>query len=407
MNNLESTNKPKVILSLEQVLKEAKTQFSWQQAIRRDFHQYPELGYSEFRTADKIEGYLKELGIEYSRDQTAIVAIVRGTSPGVTLGFRADIDALPIQEETGLEFASKNAQKMHACGHDAHTAILLGTARWFANHRDFIKGNVKFFFQPAEETDGGAEIMVQKGCLENPKVDWVFGQHVMPNLPVGIIETKRGTLNGNSTALEITITGKSGHGAYPESGVDAILAAAQVITALHTLVSRRVSPLESAVLSLGVIQGGRASNIIADKVTISGTLRSATDGLRDQLLKIIEQTITSVAQGLGAQGQLKYSFGYAAVVNHDNGVDLVAKVTGKLLGTQALVWKEKPSMGVEDFSYFILDTPGAFYHLGCGHSDQENFPLHSSCFNLNEECMPLGTAMQVGLALEAMGILGD
>ena len=407
MNNPKTTNNLPATLSPQQILEEAKAQFAWQQAIRRDFHQYPELGYSEFRTADKIESYLNELGIEYSRDETAIVAIVRGSNPGVTLGFRADIDALPIQEETGLEFASKNPQTMHACGHDAHTTILLGTARWFANHRNVIKGNVKFFFQPAEETDGGAEIMVQKGCLENPKVDWVFGQHVMPNLPVGIIETKRGTLNGNSTALKITISGTSGHGAYPESGIDAILAAAQVITALHTIVSRRVSPLESAVLSLGVIQGGQASNIIADKVTISGTLRSATDDLRDKLIKIIEQTITSVAQGLGAQGQLNYSYGYAAVVNHDNGVDLVAKVTGKLFGTQALVWKEKPSMGVEDFSYFILDTPGAFYHLGCGHSDRENFPLHSSCFNLNEECMPLGTAMQVCLALEAMGILGD
>lgn len=379
----------------------------WLVSVRRAIHEYPELGNEEFVTADRIGQELSSLGISYERTDTAIVGIVRGVTGGKTVGLRADIDALPIQEATGLPFASKNAGHMHACGHDAHTTILLGCARWFSEHREHFSGAVKLFFQPAEESSGGAEIMVSRGCLANPTVDHVFGLHVMPYLPVGEVEVKYGTLNGCSTGVTITVHGKSGHGAYPETGVDAILVASELVIALNTLVSRRVSPLDSAVFSIGKIQGGVRTNIVADEVTLSATLRAGTDELRDRMIGYIRNMVDGVCAAHGAQGTVDIRYGYAALVNHHAEVDMVCRTAERILGPGSVQWKEKPSMGVEDFSFFIRDTPGAFYHLGCapkGFSPGDPFyPLHSDCFILNEDCLPVGVAMQTALTLEALG----
>ncbi len=387
----------------EQLLDECAVMTDWMVAVRRELHQIPELGNEEVMTAARIELELGRLGIDYDRTDTAIVGIVRGQRPGPTVALRADIDALPIREQTSLPFASTIDGRMHACGHDAHTTILLGAARWFSEHRNDFDGSVKLLFQPAEETVGGAEPMIARGCMENPRVDYVFGLHVMPYLPVGRIETRYGTLNGCSTSLSITINGKGGHGAYPETGIDAVLVASHVVVALNNLVSRAVSPLESAVITVGTINGGIRSNIIADRVTMSATLRAVNDDLRDTLVDKVRRVVAGVTEAFGATGEVDVSYGYVALVNHADAVDIVTETARDLLGSDSVVWKESPSMGVEDFSFFLLDTPGAFYHLGCASPDHEYAPLHSGRFVLNEACLPIGAAMQVAVALRVLG----
>jgi len=391
------------VIHAEVIRTEAQSLRSWLVDLRRAIHRQPELGREEYLTADFIGARLDELGIEYSRTGTAIVGLVRGEKPGRTVALRADIDALPIQEETGAEYASLRAGAMHACGHDAHTTILLGTARWFSAHRADFTGNVKLLFQPAEETDGGAEIMIRDGCMENPHVDYVLGLHVMPYLPVGRIETKKGALNGSSTSLDITVRGIGCHAAYPERGVDAIMISAHVVTALHSLVSRYVSPLESAVLTIGTIHGGTVSNIVANEVTMLATLRTTSDAIRDVLTDKVSAIVENVAASFGGSGEVKISYGYTALVNDSSVVDVLATTADEILGPACLDWKEKPSMGVEDFSFFCKERPGAFYHLGCGNQSKGiNAPLHASNFNIDEDCLPVGVAMQVAATLRLL-----
>jgi amidohydrolase len=373
--------------------------------VRRELHRNPELGLEEFDTARLLERELTALGIGYERWDTAVVGLIQGEEDGPTVALRADMDALPIQEKTGLPFASTRPGRMHACGHDAHTTILLGAGRWLMENRGILKGNVKLFFQPAEETVGGAATMVERGCLENPKVDYVFGLHVMPYLPVGRVETRKGALNGCSTTLDMTVRGKGGHAAYPEKGIDAILIAAHVVVGLNNLVARYVSPLDSAVLTVGTIMGGSTSNVIAEEVRMSATLRATTDPIRDALVERVKAVVEGVSAAYGGSGTVDVTYGYAALVNDDEAVDMVEEVSRGLLGDGSLVWKEKPSMGVEDFSFFQKDTPGAFYHLGCAVPGGENASLHNPRFVLNEDCLAVGAAMHVGLVLHAMGIL--
>ena len=282
----------------------------WLVEIRRSIHRHPELGLEEERTADFIGAKLEEMGVEYQRTGTAIVGLVRGAKPGKTVALRADIDALPIREETGAEYASARDGIMHACGHDAHTTILLGAARWFAERRAGLSGTIKLLLQPAEETVGGAETMIKNGCMENPHVDYVLGLHVMPYLPVGRIETKKGALNGSSTELDFTVRGTSCHAAYPEVGIDAIMIAAHVITALHSLVSRFVSPLDAAVLTIGTINGGTVSNVIANEVTMKSTLRTTSDATRDMLVDKARAIVQSIPASFGGSGSVDVSYGY-------------------------------------------------------------------------------------------------
>ncbi len=375
----------------------------WLVETRRTLHRHPELGLEERRTADFIEARLEEMGVERVRRGTAVVGIVRGAAPGGTVALRADIDALPIREETGAEYASEVDGVMHACGHDAHATILLGAARWFAERRAELAGNVKLLFQPAEETVGGAATMIADGCLEDPRVDYVLGLHVMPYLPVGRVETRKGALNGSSTDLRVVVRGLGCHAAYPERGVDAVMIAAQVVTALHTLVSRAVSPLDSAVLTIGEIQGGTASNVVAGEVTMRATLRTASDEVRDMLVGKARAIVEGVPAALGGSGSLEVSYGYAALVNDPDVVDVVAAAADDVLCPGNLEWKERPSMGVEDFSFFCKERPGAFYHLGCGNAGRGiSAPLHSSTFDIDEDCLPLGVAMQVSCALRLL-----
>jgi len=368
---------------------------------RRLLHRIPERGFAEYKTQRAIMEALDEIGIPYQTERTWVIGLIEGAHEGETIALRADIDALPLDEPPGCTFRSEHPGMMHACGHDAHVAILLGAAKVLFGMRDQLHGNVKLLFQPAEETDGGAEPMVAAGALENPHVDRVYGLHVQPYLPVGAIETRTGTLNASTDTVELIIHGKASHGAYPESSADAIVCTAQVITALQTLVSRNLSPLSSAVLSICMISGGTADNIICDKVKLIGTLRTANSEIRAMMKRRIAEITNGVCSALGCRAEVNITSGYAALVNDAVEAARVRHIACRLLGEANTVEKRDPSMGAEDFSFFCDAVPGAFFHLGC--TKKENLPaplLHSRDFSLDEDCLTVGALMHVALVLD-------
>lgn len=373
----------------------------WIINIRRKLHRIPEGGFAEFKTQKVIMDTLDELGIPYSTERTWVIALIEGAQPGETVGIRADMDALPLIEPEGCPFRSEHEGMMHACGHDAHVAMALGAAKVLNGLKEHIHGKVKFLFQPAEETEGGAEPMVKAGAMENPHVDRVYGIHVMPHLPVGKVETRAGTLNASTDTVKITVRGKAGHGAYPDLGTDAIVCAAQVITALQTIVSRNVSPLQSAVLTIGVIEGGTAQNIICDEVRMRGTLRTANSELRAMMKERIATIAQNVALGMGCEVDVDIIPGYAALVNNDGEAARVKQVAARLFGAENVVDKPAPSMGGEDFSFFSDCAPGAFFHVGCVSPEwMPASPLHSKDFRIDEDCLTVGTLMHVALVLD-------
>ncbi len=375
----------------------------WIIAMRRNLHRIPEDGFKEFKTQQTITDALEEIGIPYTTERTWVVALIEGAHPGETVAIRADIDALPLQEPESCPFRSQHEGMMHACGHDAHTAMALGAAKVLHGLRDQLHGQVKFLFQPAEETDGGAEPMVKAGVMENPRVDRVYGLHVMPHLPVGMVETRAGTLNASTDTVKLTIRGKAGHGAYPEQGTDAILCAAQVITALQSVVARNVSPLQSAVLTIGVIEGGTAQNIICDEVRMRGTLRTANAELRAMMKARIAAITEGVTAGMGCTAGVEIIPGYAALVNNDEEAARIKRVAARLFGAEKVVDKPAPSMGGEDFSFFCDQAPGAFFHVGCVSPEwMPAPPLHSRDFRIDENCLTVGTLMHVALVLDGM-----
>ncbi len=376
-------------------------QAEWIIQKRRQLHRIPEKGFAEYKTQKVICDTLDELGIPYTTERTWVIGMIEGKLPGDVIGLRADIDALPIEEPEGCSFRSEHPGMMHACGHDMHTAILLGAAKVLMGIRDQLPGKVKLLFQPAEETDGGAEPMVAAGAMENPHVDRVYGLHVMPNLPLGTIETRVGTLNASTDSVRITIHGVAGHGAYPERSTDAIVCAAQVITALQTVVSRNLSPLSSAVLTFGVIEGGTAQNIICDKVLLRGTLRTANSEIRAMMKRRITEVTEGVAKAMGCTAETDIIPGYAALVNNSQEAMRIRRVAGRLFGRENAVEKPEPSMGGEDFSFFSDQAPGAFFHVGC--SPREKMPappLHSRDFDPDERCLTIGALMHVALVLD-------
>lgn len=367
--------------------------------IRRDFHANPELSEKEFRTSDKICEILKNLNIEYTKNvaETGIVGIIRGKKGGKTVAARADIDALPIVEKNDVPYKSKNCGVMHACGHDIHTTVLIGVAKILKELESEFEGNVKLFFQPAEETVGGAKRMVQEGCLKNPDVDYVVGLHVQSYIDAGKIELKYGKLNAQTDELKITVLGKSGHGAYPDTSIDAIVIAANVITALQTLVSRNISPLNSVVLSLGQINGGTKNNIICDSVEIKGILRTLDSETRAYAIKRIQEITTNICDAYGGNCLIEIKDGYRYLINSDEVVDIIYNTAKEIIGEENIQFKEMPSMGGEDFSYFMDDNvKGAFYHLGCGNKEKGiTSPLHSDSFDVDENCIKTGVLVQV------------
>ena len=378
--------------------------YNWAVAKRRALHRIPEEGFSEIKTQQEICKTLDELGIPYTTERTWIVALIEGAHPGRTIALRADMDALPVKEPKGITYRSQHEGWMHACGHDIHMAIQLGAARILNGMKDRLHGNVKLLFQPAEETEGGAKPMVQAGVLENPQVDACYGLHVQSRLPLGAIETRPGTLNASTDEIRLDVCGKGGHAAYPESSVDAIVLTAQILNALQTLVSRSVSPLSSVVLSFGTIHGGTAENVICDHVTLEGTLRTTDPKDRSFALQHIEKVARGIAASFGGSAKLTVLDGYAPLVNHAKEAELVLGLARELYGSTNVIVKDAPSMGGEDFSYFIEETPGAFYHIGCTSPDKmPAAPLHNKNFAPDEECIRQGIEMQTAIVLKETG----
>lgn len=366
--------------------------------IRRYFHMHPELSEMEHGTSDKICEYLDDWRIEYRRHEgnVGVTAIIRGAEDGVTVGARADIDALPVTEENDLHFKSINEGVMHACGHDVHTAIHLGVAKLFKEMEDELKGNVKIFFQPAEETIGGADLMIKEGCLADPNVDYVLSLHVMPYIESGQIELKYGKFNASTNEFEIVIKGKSSHAAYPEQSVDSIVVAGHVITGLQSIVSRNISPLKSIVITLGQINGGTKSNIIAGEVRMTGTLRALDPETRAYAKKRIREVVEDTSSAHGASGEVDIKEGYPALINDCELLDVIAQVAEEEIGCENIHYKEFPSMGGDDFSFFCEQTKSAYYNLGCGNKEKGwTAQIHSECFIVDEECIKTGLNLQM------------
>ncbi|HEX4954940.1 MAG TPA: M20 family metallopeptidase [Thermoanaerobaculia bacterium] len=377
----------------------------WMVEIRRDLHRHPELGLEEHRTARQVQARLDELGIEHvdGIGGTGVLGLVRGAEPGPAVALRADLDALPLTDAKDVAYKSQIPGKMHACGHDFHTAVLLGAARLLAERREELPGLVKLLFQPAEETVGGARLLIEAGVLEAPKVEAIFGLHVDPGLPVGQVGLRYGQRNASSDNLTLTIHGRSSHAAYPSGGVDSIVVAAQVITALQSVVSRNVDARDSAVVTLGTIEGGTQGNIVAGRVRMVGTVRCLNQSIRELVLRRVQETAEGVASALGAQAEVTIEPSYDPLVNDDAMVDVVRDSARRLLGPENVVVVGRPNMGVEDFAFYLSQVPGAFYALGVRNEEAGIVhPVHHELFDADEHALAIGAALQV---LNALAVL--
>jgi len=354
--------------------------------LRRDLHRHPELGFQEFRTSAKVSEFLRASGLEPTEGiaVTGVSAIIEGGQPGPTLMLRADMDALPIQEETDLEFASQQAGKMHACGHDLHTAILLGTARLLQDMKPRLKGRVKLIFQPAEEGPGGAAPMIAQGVLEN--VDYALGLHLWSDLPCGHVAITPGPVMAAADTFRVKIHGRGGHAAYPHESEDPIVAAAALITAMQTLVSRSTSPFDSAVVSVTQIQGGTADNIIPERVEFSGTIRTFQPATKAALIKRMQEMVAYLCKSYGAEGTFEFFEGYPALINNPVPCQWVADAADQMNLPRAA----QATMGGEDMAYYLQKVPGAFFFLGAAPDQPDRvFPHHHPKFQLDERAVPL------------------
>ena len=376
-------------------------------AWRRTIHAHPELSQQEEKTAALVAQVLEDLGLETRRNVGGhgVVGLLRGKGEGKTVGLRADMDALPMKEETGLPYASQVEGVMHACGHDTHTAMLLGAACVLSDLKEELAGNVKFIFQPAEELNptGGAPGMIEDGVLEDPRVDALFALHVWPAYETGQVVTKAGALMGASDRIFLTVEGKTAHGSAPHQGVDAILIAAQITCALQSIVSRSVGPLDSAVVSLGTVKGGYRYNVIADRVELEGTVRTLDPKIQEAMPGLIERTAQGVADALGGRASLRYVRGYPALLNDPALFAMVSQTVRDSLGPNAFLPLEKPDLGGEDFSFFARERPGLMAWLGCrpvGLPPEKMALLHNTRFAPDEKCLPLGVRFLASCAAD-------
>jgi amidohydrolase len=391
----------------DDLLAAASRLLPWMVEIRRDLHRHPELGYEERRTSAQVRARLDELGIEH-RDglaETGVLGLVRGAARGraKVVALRADLDALPLQDEKDTPYRSQAPGRMHACGHDAHTAILLGAARLLAERSGDFDGLVKLIFQPAEETAGGARRMIAAGVLDDPAVDAIFGLHVDPGLETGRVGLRYGQRNASADALRVVIHGRSAHGAYPSGGVDAIVAAAQVVTALQSVVSRNLDARDSAVVTIGVIQGGSQRNILASRVELQGTVRCLAPQVRELVLRRLRETAEGVAAAMGARAEVEIEATNEPLINDDAMLEIVRRNASDLLGEDRVVTVPRAGMGSEDFGEYLARSPGAFYSLGVrNEATGIVHPLHSERFDVDESALAIGAALQAANALAVL-----
>jgi len=359
-------------------------------AIRRDIHAHPELGLEEYRTAEIVARKLEEWGIEVHRGigVTGVVGVLRSGNGQASIGLRADMDALPILEATGLPHASQNPGRMHACGHDGHTTMLLGAAKYLAETRDF-NGTVNFIFQPAEEGVGGALAMLKDGLFERFPCNAVYGMHNRPGLPVGRFITGRTTRSAGGAFFDINITGKGAHGAHPQQSIDPVVIACHIGTALQSIVSRNVSAQDTAVLSITRIQAGDAYNVIPQHAVLAGTVRT----MKREVMSMIEQNMsrlaTSIATGFGAEATMDFRVIFAPMVNNTDEALAFGDAAAELVGEEAVQRDGNPGMGSEDFSFMMEQVPGAHINLGNG----DSAALHNHLYDFNDEAIPYGVAL--------------
>lgn len=379
-------------------------------SFRRELHQYPELSGEEYETSKRIKQKLEQIGVPFTSGyaKTGVLGVLEGNGSGPTVALRADIDALPIQEETELPYASKVPGKMHACGHDAHTAMLWGAACILKEVRQEWPGKILLVFQPAEEQApyGGAQRMIDDGVFEEHKPDCIFAQHVWPGLPVGQIGVLPGPMMGASDRFKVSIKGQAGHASMPHQGVDAIAIATQVISSLQTIVSRNTDPLDSAVVTVGQIQGGYRYNVLADRVVFEGTVRTFGSQVKERVKARFHEMIEQVSSAMGGHAEIEYFDGYPATVNDSFWAEHVRHSAQQLLGSEATP-PIRPCLGGEDFSRFLQHVPGAYYWLGTEVTDGEQKPLHDPQFKLDERALTVGMELLAQTAIDALYVLHD
>jgi amidohydrolase len=371
-------------------------------ALRRDFHMHPELGFEEVRTAAIVADRLRRLGYEVRTGvgQTGVVGILRSGKPGQTILLRADMDALPLQEESGFDYASTVAGKMHACGHDGHVAILLGAAQMIVERKDALAGSIVLCFQPAEEGKGGAKAMIEDGLLADPFVDRVYGLHLLSQAPCGVVRVRPGPVMASSDSIEVTVRGRGGHGAAPHETVDPILTAAHFITQLQSVVSRKIEPIEPAVVTIGAISGGTIHNIIPDTVRMLGTVRAFSAEVRRHMQPRIEAILRGCCEAQGATYDLDYVWRYPVTSNNAAEAAYVRAVATRVVGedrAQEMV----PTMGAEDFSFMLEQRPGCFFFVGTQSDERTAVSHHNARFAIDEAALETGVQMMVALAMDA------
>ncbi len=390
-------------------LKFAVENLNYSIKFRRDFHQYPELGFQENRTSEIIARELESNGYEVSRfiGKTGVIGILKGNSNGPTILLRFDMDALPIVEENSTDYISKNHGVMHACGHDGHMAIGLTVAKILSELRDNIQGTIKFIFQPAEEGLGGALATILDGVLENPKPDFVLGLHLWNEKPIGWFGINNGPMMAGSDTFEINIIGKGGHGGLPHKAIDPIVTAAQIIQAVQTIVSRNVSPLESAVISFGSIHGGTAFNIIPEVVKLTGTIRTFNPEVRNHVVEKIKLISTSICEGMNCQSTFRLDEITPAVINSEKVVASLLEVINEQYD-DAIIDDHCQTMGSEDFSLFLNQVPGCFYFVGSSNPDRNLiFSHHHPKFDFDENVFPYAVSSILGMVQKLGCISGN
>jgi amidohydrolase len=366
-------------------------------AVRRDIHRHPETSFEEFRTAAIVAERLRAAGIEIHEGlaTTGVVGTLRAGSGNRAIGLRADMDALNLTERNDFDHRSVNAGKMHGCGHDGHTTMLIGAAEHLAANTSF-DGTVHFIFQPAEEGGGGASVMIEEGLFEKFPVDSVYGMHNMPGIPVGKIAVTPGPAMASADEMSVTVHGVGGHAAFPHRAVDPVLAAAAIIVGLQSIVSRSTDPLQSAVISVTMMAAGEASNIIPDSATIKASVRAFSDTMRDHIEKSIERIATGIAEAHGATAEVSYRRGYPPTVNHPEESEIAARAAAATVGPENVLHDFPPMMGSEDFSYMLQASPGCYVFLGNG--EGEAHPMcHSPNYDFNDAILPTGVSYWVNL----------
>jgi hippurate hydrolase len=366
--------------------------------IRRDIHAYPELGFEEERTADIVAAKLAEFGCEVHRGlaTTGVVGTIRRGNSLRAIGLRADMDCLPMQELNEFAHRSTQAGKMHACGHDGHTTMLLGAAKYLSKIRNF-DGTVHFIFQPGEEGHGGGRVMVEEGLFEKFPCDAVFAMHNKPGIPVGHFATRAGPLLAATDRFDITVRGQGVHAAYPQGGVDPFVAAAQIVTALQSIVARNIDPTDSAVVTVGFMRGGTAYNVIPDEVSIGGTVRTFRPQTQDLVERRMREIVDGVAAACGATAKFDFRRGYPPTVNHATEAKFACDVVAEIFGDDKVNRNVSPTLGGEDFSYMLQAVPGAMMWLGNGAGEGGCF-LHNARYDFNDTALPYGVSFFVRLA---------